>query len=44
MESYIYNNNITIVGGTDQDTFTEQQNLADVIQPKADFYPEKKKD
>ena len=44
LDSYLRNNNITVVDNTDTGTFAEKQNLADVISPQADYLPDTRKD
>ena len=44
LESYLRNNNITVVGLTDADTFPEQQPVSGLLRPQADILPNTKAD
>lgn len=44
LQTYLDNNNITVIGPTDADTFPEQQALSNAVLPSGYFLPDKKKD
>ena len=44
LESYLHNNKIVVIGSGSDDTIQEKQALSDIILPRADYLPGKRKD